>query len=137
MRLKTLTIASVPVVQRKRNTWNWTMSVSFQEIDGFVNRLMDDEGEGYVERLGRKVWHLEHAVAENYGCGSCRPTAIMLARAKHDGVNIQLGKPVHDAENFLRAVAFYNDAAQKIQNNGFSVSLGHHTGHLRGTRISH
>jgi hypothetical protein len=115
--------------------------VTIEEIDSFLDRLMNEApGQDYAERLGRKWWHLEHKAGEIYGCPTCQPTFQMLASAKHDAVNIQLGKPVFDPENFLKAVAFYNEAAKKILGKelnvkGISIHATHHE--PQGVTVSH
>jgi hypothetical protein len=76
-----------------------------------MDRLMNEEpGEDYTQRLGRKVWYLVHCMADNYGCGSCRPAAQMLFSGVHDAVNIHLGKPIHDPTNWRNFVAAINEA---------------------------
>ncbi len=118
--------------------------MTLEEIDAFLDRLMNEpSGPDYADRLGRKWWHLEHKASEIYGCPTCQPTAVMLTSAKHDAVNIQLGKPVHDPETFLKAVAFYNEAAKKVLGKDVSVKgISIHTTHEHhneptGTRINH
>jgi hypothetical protein len=119
------------------------MSVTFEEIDKFVDRIMDESaGADYAARLGRKTWYLKHKLAENYGCPTCQPTFVMLEKGQHDAVNIQLGKPVHDPQNFLKAVAFYNEAAKKILGSGthakgISVHVTHEGHNHNGTKVSH
>ncbi len=83
------------------------MTVTFAEIDAFVDKLMNEApGDDYTQRLGIKNWYLRHALSENYGCATCRPGAVMIDRGSHDLVNINLGKEVHDAANLERLVTF-------------------------------
>jgi hypothetical protein len=83
------------------------------------------EGEAYRIALGNRVWELLHGIANNYGCSSCRPGAKMLISGIHDTVNIFLGKPVYDPENFQKFVEHINEAHRKYEKKGIRHGIRH------------
>lgn len=110
--------------------------VSKDDIDEFVERVMDDpslreksvadyrgsddwttsrpEGANtYKNRLGRRVWYLQHQLAKQYGCEACRANAHMVFDGAHDAININLGKRVYDPSNWSNFVRFIGDMAVK------------------------
>ena len=92
------------------------MTVTNEEIESFVDRLMDEApGDDYTQRLGRKVWHLIHTMADTYGCGTCRPAAQMLFSGVHDAVNIHLGKEVYDKKNWRAFVEAIKHADKHVK----------------------
>jgi len=82
-------------------------------------------GQDYVQRLGRKVWHLKHKIADEYGCPTCRPAAIRLANLEHNVVNIHLGKKVVDPSLFEEGVKMVADAWNNYR------GRSHHSANLR------
>jgi hypothetical protein len=100
------------------------MSVTIEEIDAFVDRLMNESpGEDYVDRLGRKVWHLKHKIADTYGCPTCRDGAITLTNMEHDVVNVHLGKPVFDEKAFEKGVRMVLEAWHKHKHGPGGVNV--------------
>lgn len=106
----------------------------------FMNKgLPDDAGHGeYTRALGNRVWELEHGIARNYGCELCRPGAIMLESAKHDLVNISLGKGVYDPALFIRGVDAYDKAKRTWEKEGKALHKDSpYRNHDHAPRLSH
>jgi len=83
------------------------------------------DGALYKAKLGNRTWTLFHELFENYGCLKCRTGAKMIVRGVHDLVNIFLGKPVHDPENFKKFVEHLNHAYEKYAETTIRHGLKH------------
>lgn len=106
--------------------------MTIEEIDKFVDRLMDETpGEDYVQRLGRKNWHLLQKLADSYGCPTCRPGFQKLVNVDHNTVNIHLGKPVVNPELYEEGIALVFEAYKKYHHHHPRRSVAHRSGHSR------
>lgn len=50
--------------------------------------------------FGSKYWNAFHSLASKIPCGMCRGFAEKFIVFFHDTVNMKLGKPLYDKENF-------------------------------------
>lgn len=53
---------------------------------------------------GSHKWRQLHEIVESIECEECRDHAVKLMRALHDHVNVGLGKPAFDEENYLQVL---------------------------------
>lgn len=128
------------------------MSVTLEEIDSFLKRMMDEPaGPDYSARLGRKWWHLEHKAGEIYGCPHCRGAFQALANVKHNTVNVHLEKPVVNEKLYREGVELVMETFKKHlagSHRSENVRIGGRVVHvvtdvpgavekLKGVRVSH
>lgn len=62
--------------------------------------------------FGPKYWEAFHALSHRIPCGLCRGFAERFMVFFHDTVNLKLGKPLYDKENFDYFTKLYVDISQ-------------------------
>ena len=77
----------------------------------------DGDGGEYIDIAdvcGSAWWGALEGVARSINCETCRNHAVMLISGMHDLVNMHLGKPIFDRENFIAVAATYAHEVEKL-----------------------
>lgn len=62
------------------------------------------------EVCGQSWWKAMEGVVESINCDDCRTHGQQLLSGMRDLINLQIGKPVHNLENFRNVVSMYYQA---------------------------